>query len=208
MSDDPYDLIEVLERSRALGFLGPGPVVDHLAHAEAFAAAIGDVPGTVVDLGSGGGVPGLVLACRRPAARTILLDGSVKRAAFLNEVVDELGLADHVEVWAERAEDVGRDSARRSFAEVVVSRSFGAPAVVAECAAPLLCRGGRLVVSEPPTGEQPVGTRWPAEGVAMVGLKVEATIPGPPAFTVLRQERTCPDRYPRRVGIPSKRPLF
>lgn len=209
MTDNRNDLIEILEQSRALGYLGPGPVTDQLHHSEAFAAAVGGAPDTFLDLGSGGGVPGLVLAQHWSTSRAILLDGSVKRAAFLREAVDTLGLGDRVEVWAERAEDTGRDLERRAIADVIVSRSFGSPAVVVECAAPLLRVGGRLVVSEPPSGTW-VGnaTRWPADGIAMVGLEVESTIPGPPALSVLRQVSTCPDRYPRRVGIPAKRPLF
>ena len=92
---------------------------------------------------------------------------------------------------------------------MIVSRSFGAPPVVVECAAPLLRVGGRLVVSEPPRASEPVqGGRWPAKGVAMVGMEVESELSGPPALTVLRQLRACPARYPRRVGIPAKRPLF
>lgn len=209
MTNPRNDLIEVLEQSRALGFLGPGPVTGHLDHAEAFADAAGDEPGTFLDLGSGGGVPGLVLALRWPTSRAILLDGSVKRAAFLQEAVETLGLGDRVEVWAERAEDSGRDEGRRAIADVIVSRSFGAPPVVVECAAPLLRVGGCLVVSEPPSDPQGGrASRWPAAGVAIVGLEVESTIPGPPALTVLRQIRACPDRYPRRVGIPAKRPIF
>jgi len=209
MIEPPYNLVDVLEESRARGFLGPGPVIDHIRHAEAFADVIGDAPEVFLDLGSGGGVPGLVLAGHWSTSRAILLDGSVKRAAFLREAIDTLGCGDRVEVWAERAEDTGQDPERRGVADVIVSRSFGAPPVVVECAAPLLRVGGRLVVSEPPRASEPVpGGRWPAKGVAMVGMEVESELSGPPALTVLRQVRACPARYPRRVGIPAKRPLF
>jgi 16S rRNA (guanine527-N7)-methyltransferase len=209
MIDPPTDLIDVLEESRARGFLGPGPVIDHVRHASAFADVIGEPPETFLDLGSGGGVPGLVLAGYWTMSRAILLDGSMKRAAFLREAIDALGCGDRVEVWAERAEDTGQDPERRAIADVIVSRSFGAPPVVVECAAPLLRVGGRLVVSEPPRDpESPQAGRWPAKGVALVGMEVESELPGPPALTVLRQVSACPARYPRRVGIPAKRPLF
>ncbi len=204
---DAADLVEVLEASRDRGFLGPGDIEEHLAHAQAFAACVPVPEGRCIDLGSGGGVPGLVLAVLAwPEVEFVLLDGSQTRATFLEEAVDQLGLAPRVSVCAARAEEAGRMAAMRSTAEVVVSRSFGPPAVVAECAAPLLAAGGTLVVSEPPGGG-PTG-RWPADGLALVGLEITARPTGPPAFLVARQAAACPDRYPRRVGIPAKRPLF
>ena len=83
-----------------------------------------------------------------------------------------------------------------------MARSCGAPAVLAECAAPLLRVGGRLVVSEPPDAAD----RW--EGAGEVGLGPPQRLPGPPVLVVLHQIETCPARYPRRTGIPAKRPLW
>ena len=84
-------LLGVLERARGHGSLGPGPVTDHLDHARGFAAAavaiLGRVPSVVVDLGTGGGVPGLVLACDWPSARIELIDASERRAANLRHAV-------------------------------------------------------------------------------------------------------------------------
>lgn len=203
----PGALIEVLEASRDRGFLGPGDIEEHLTHARAFATCVHEPAGRCVDLGSGGGVPGLVLAVLVwPETEFVLLDGSRTRATFLEEAVEQLELGPRVSVCAARAEEAGRMASLRSTAEVVVSRSFGPPPVVAECAAPLLAVGGTLVVSEPPGGG-PI-ERWPVDGLALVGLEVVARPTGPPAFLVARQEVACPDRYPRRVGIPAKRPLF
>ena len=78
-------LLAVLERSRALGFLGPGPVDDHVAHAQGFVAALEGVRGRVVDLGAGGGLPGLVVATARPDLELVLVEAIGKRAAFLRE---------------------------------------------------------------------------------------------------------------------------
>jgi 16S rRNA (guanine527-N7)-methyltransferase len=121
-----------------------------------------------------------------------------RRTAFLERAVAALGLTD-VTVRIGRAEDV--PDLRRRFA-AVVARSFGSPAVTAECAAPLLEVGGRLIVSEPPEPED----RW--SGAATLGLGPPTRLPGPPAVVVLRQEVPCPDRYPRRTGVPAKRPLW
>jgi len=188
-------LLEVLERARRLGVLGPGPVLDHVSHAEGFIAALEDLPegSLLIDLGSGGGVPGLVIAEARPDLRVVLLDSLERRVALLAEAV----LAELA-----RAEDTGRSPQWRAQADAVTARSFGPPATVAECAAPLLRINGVLVVSEPPEDTD----RWPADGLAPLGLLDEGSpVPG---MRRLRQASLCPDTYPRRVGMPAKRPLF
>lgn len=203
------DLEAVLEAGKSLGLLGPGPVERHIAHAHGFAEAIGEVPGLSLDLGTGAGVPGAILALALPGSRWVLLDASRRRAAFAAEAVRSLGLSDRVEVVARRAEEAGRDETMRGAFGLVVARAFGPPAAVAECAAPFLAVGGRLVVSEPPdevphspAQERP---RWPAEGVSLVGLAVDRRWEG---YQTLVQVKACPDRFPRRVGMPARRPLF
>lgn len=196
-------LLVVLERARRLGVLGPGPVEDHITHAGRFVEALRELPegSLVVDLGSGAGIPGLVVADTRPDLHLLLLDSLERRVALLIEGVAELGWEERVSVLLGRAEDVGRDPRWRGRADAVTARSFGPPATTAECAAPLLRVGGRLVVSEPPDGSD----RWPAEGVAVLGLVAEAPGEG---VRVLRQSEPCPASFPRRVGLPAKRPLF
>ena len=71
----------------ALGFLGPGPIAAHIEHAAGFLRALADVAGTVVDLGSGGGVPGLVLAVARPDLALVLLEAMASAAASSREAV-------------------------------------------------------------------------------------------------------------------------
>jgi 16S rRNA (guanine527-N7)-methyltransferase len=91
----------------------------------------------------------------------------------------------------------------------VVVRSFGPPAVTAECGAPFLRVGGLLVVSEPPAEEgKALEERWPADGLAPLGLEPAERWTEPFTYHASRQVTPCPDRYPRRVGIPTKRPLF
>lgn len=197
-------LLAVLERARGLGLLGPGPVLPHVQHSLGYLPALDGVTGTVGDLGSGGGVPGLPLALARPDLRLLLLDAGASRVAFLWDAVHDLGLADRVEILGGRAEELGRGPWRGAL-DAVVARGFGAPGVTAECAAPLLRVGGRVVVSEPP---DPAGERWPPEGLAELGLRRGPALTGPPHLQVLEQVAPCPDRYPRRVGIPAKRPLF
>jgi len=210
---DTENLHRLLTSARDLGFLGPGNVADQITRSVAFAVAAG-VPaptGLVADLGSGGGLPALVLALVWPNSSWLLIDSNQRRTGWLREASSELGASGRVEVVCERAELVAR-SPYRHQAELVTARSFGPPAATAECAAPLLALGGRLLVADPPEGpDQPV--RWPQEGLAQLGLElgdheVVATDAGPVSFSKIFAVSECADRYPRRVGTPFKRPLF
>jgi len=195
-------LDDVLERARTLGVLGPGPVSDHVVHSEVFLEALRGRDGSVVDLGSGAGVPGLIIACARPDLTVTLIDSRMRRAALLEEAVEALALGDRVRVLGGRAEDLGRDPELRGQFDVATARSFGSPPVVAECGAPFLRVGGHLIVSEPPQ----TSPRWPADGLALVGLR---PVPWEDrAVAVMEQVELCPEGFPRRNGLPAKRPLF
>lgn len=199
-------LREVLTESRRLGFLGPGPIEDHVVHAMGFLPLVG-AASDILDLGSGGGLPGLVLMTQLPDASFVLLDASTRRCEFLRWAVERLGLVGRTTVVCGRAEELAHDPQLRGSFPVVVSRSFGAPAVTAECAVGFLdAPGARLLVSEPPGA---VEERWPAAGLDSLGLR-----PGDRLRTehstiqVLELVSMPPPTVPRRVGIPSKRPRF
>lgn len=161
-------------------------------------------PGRWGDLGTGGGPPGLVLATLWPDTAGYLIESTDRRAGFLRRAAEALGLVS-VHVLHQRAEEVGRTPELRGSLDLVVARGFGPPAVTAECAAPLLRVGGALIVSEPP---EPDRDRWPAEGLEQLGMVMQGRLDVGAGFAVITQERLCPDRYPRRPGIPAKRPLF
>jgi 16S rRNA (guanine527-N7)-methyltransferase len=160
----------------------------------------------VLDLGSGGGLPGLVLATARPELELTLLEARRRACRFLREAVEELSL-DGLEVVESRAEEAARQPGLREAFHAVVARSFGPPGVTAECAVGFLRPGGHLVVSEPPDRDA-TSSRWPLAGLDELGF-------GPPvlgggsdgSFVVLEKLRND-DRWPRRVGIPAKRPRW
>lgn len=194
----------MLAAGQKKGFLGRGPVEPHLERALDLSPAIAGSPSRALDLGTGGGVPGLALALAFPETAWSLLEGSTTRSSFLAWAVDLLGLADRVSVVAERAETAGRGMLRATM-DLVVARSFASPPVTAECGAPFLRPGGQLIVAEPPGGQP---ARWIPAGLALLGLRLGQTQTEPTAVQVLVQTTPCPDQYPRRTGIPAKRPLF
>jgi 16S rRNA (guanine527-N7)-methyltransferase len=175
-------------------------------HGLALLGCLGELSGQLwLDLGSGGGAPGLVLARAAPDNRLVLLDAGKRRCQFLLQAVTELGLRDGVVVAEDRAESAARNGALREAFDAVVARSFGPPAVTAECAVGFLRLGGRLVVSEPPGGE---AGRWPAEGLDELGFGPAEPCGGGQASFIRMEKVRADDRWPRRVGIPAKRPLW
>jgi 16S rRNA (guanine527-N7)-methyltransferase len=208
MSDlDPGALRVVLEEARALGFLGPGPVDRQLEHALALARSVGDFEGKMLDLGSGGGLPGLVLLDGWPTARGVLLDAQRRRCDFLERAVATLDLGERVAVRCGRAEVLARDPELRATFDLVVARSFGPPAVTAECAVGFLRDDGELVVTEPPDLEPTA--RWDAAGLAQLGFAPAVAIrEGETGAVRIRLAAPIDERWPRRDGVPAKRPLW
>lgn len=209
-------VLDALAQARAFGYLGPGPLQTHLDHSHGFGDAVlsaivpPDGPadrvfhGHVVDLGSGGGIPGLVLADRWPNSRWTFVDSHRRRMGTLRDVLVTLGWTGRAEVVLDRAELVARRPDLRGACDLVVARGFGVPAVTAESAAGFLRPGGLLVVSEPPEGPD----RWSDHGLALLGMSRVITTSSTFRFFVAVQDYACPPKYPRAVGIPGKSPLF
>ena len=207
---EPGPLLAVLDRARRLGFLGPGPVDAHIDHARGFAAsaeaALGRPPRRALDLGSGGGIPGLVLADRWPETSVILVESSRRRSEHLRRAVAELGWTGRVTMLQERAELVARDPDYREGVEIVTARSFAEPAATAEIAAGLVAVSGFLVVSEPPDERT---DRWPPASLEELGFGpaqfVEQVVGH---FVVLAKRSAAAHDVPRGVGRPGKRPRW
>ena len=202
-------LSSALEQSRALGFLGPGPIESHVEHAQRYADEWNryrsEPPRRVVDLGSGGGVPGLVLFGIW-GTEMVLLDSMEKRCRFLQGVISNSNVPQGLSVAEGRAEDLARGPHLDGTCDLVVARSFGPPAATAECGVRFLREGGLLIVSEPP--DVPQVTRWPRAGLGQLGLKRLTSDDSQGGYVVMEKIRPTPPEFPRRVGIPGKKLLF
>lgn len=161
-------LHEALGRSQRLGFLGDRPVSEAITHARAFVEAVDGVTGRVIDLGAGGGLPGLVIATDRPDLLLTLLDRRTKRTDFLSQMVRRLGVADRVDVIADDAETALR--AGLGGFDAAVARGFGPPEFTLRIATRFVRPGGWIVISEPPTGD-----RWTEDGLAELVTELQLT---------------------------------
>lgn len=147
------------------GAIGTTSLDDAVRHAERYVALLPHGPARVADLGSGGGLPGLVIAVRRPDLSMVLVERRQARADQLRRAVSALGLDGRVSVHADDVRTLAA-AQPRTF-DVVTARSFAAPPVTARWAGHLLVTGGLLLVSEPPQADD---RRWPAELLAEAGL--------------------------------------
>ena len=214
------------------GFLGPGEA-SRLAHRHILeAAALAPLipgEGLLVDVGSGAGLPGIVLSLLRPGPTT-LIESQGRRAAFLRETKTALGLA--VEIVRERAE-VAAHSTMRGSAAAVVARALAAPAVALELTLPFAKVGGVVLI---PTGDPTSETPGPssswlsksrrADGVAervgdgLQGVSMQLgggeirvvgfEVPGAPQARwamIVNKLSATPEGYPRRPGLPQRRPI-
>jgi 16S rRNA (guanine527-N7)-methyltransferase len=146
-----------------------------------------------------------VLAVHGPGLELTLLEARQRACRFLREAVTGLDRVG-VTVLEGRAEEAARRPDLRGTYEAVVARSFGPPPVTAECAVGFLRVGGSLIVTEPP-GERHQ-ERWPAEGLEALGFGPALRHGTPEATFVSMEKLRSDDRWPRRTGIPAKRPLW
>ena len=210
MTPSEAQLLEVLSRAQSLRFLGPGDPAEHLSHALGFSDAVathrGTEPDRFCDLGTGGGVPGLVLAAVWGRSHGALIESAARRCAALEGWARDLRLEDRVEVLHGRAEYWAHEQDYRETFDVVTARSFARPSITAEIAGGLVRVGGSVVVSDPPDARE---ERWPASNLAHLGLgPAHAVLARGAHFSCLDKERASDPGSPRAEGRPAKRPLW
>lgn len=157
-SDASRALLEaVLARAQAEGALGSWPISAVIDHAREFVVALPHDARTVLDLGTGAGVPGLIIALDRPDLHVTLADRRGKRIDALQRACMLLGWTDRVVPIAMDAEVMVREPAWRASFDVVVARGFAEPRTTLRLASQLARHHGRVIVSEPP---DTMPSRW------------------------------------------------
>jgi len=166
----------------------------------------------IIDIGSGAGFPGIPIALLRPDVHITLLDGNLKRTKFLNAVTRELGLVNTAVVRG-RAEEIGHDMLYREHFDIAVSRAVASLPTLLEYALPFLKTNGRaLLWKGPNVYSELIGGQSAAaviggivdEPVLLAHQEYQST-----RYIVSVRKITKTDsRYPRRAGIPEKRPLI
>jgi len=170
-----------------------------------------DTPLLCVDVGTGAGFPGLPLKIMRPALRMTLLESSRKKVSFLEHVVARLELDGAEFLWA-RAEEVGQDPHHRERYDLVLARAVADMAVLAEYCLPLCRKGGCFIAQKGVDIEAELEGALPA--VQVLGGQVRGVknvaLPGlrdPRALVLIDKVQQTPITFPRRPGMPAKRPL-
>lgn len=172
---------DVLATAQRLGTLGDRPIPEVIDHARQFVAALPSSAHLIIDIGTGAGVPGLVIADDRPDLELVLVDRRETRMDALARGVAALGMTDRVKVMTADVEKLGREPEHHEKYDAVVCRGFGSPEVTAPLARPLLKNGGTLIVSEPPS---PNPSRWTSELLEKTGFGAPEYLPGVVKLTV------------------------
>jgi 16S rRNA (guanine527-N7)-methyltransferase len=162
----------------------------------------------LVDVGSGGGLPGIPLKIARPELEVTLIEADQAKAAFLVHACATLGLQG-VEVVARRAEEAGHDPRLREAFDVAVARALAPMPVLAELCLGLVRVGGRLLAQK--TDAEDLGAAELA--IEVMGGALAAVHASPSdarragTVVVIDKVRATPPTYPRRAGVPSRKPL-
>ena len=186
---------------------------DSLAGALASGAGADLVAGKrmrAIDVGTGAGLPGMVLKIVFPQLELTLFDSLNKRLLFLNEVIEELGLAG-VTTLHGRAEDTAHDKKYREKYDLVFARAVADLSVLSEYCLPFAKVSGRFIPYKTKDSEEEI--KKAEKAVTVLGGKIERkdsyfSDPETERLVItIRKEKTTPPRYPRKAGTPSKEPI-
>jgi 16S rRNA (guanine527-N7)-methyltransferase len=168
-------------------------------------------PRRLVDVGTGAGFPGIVLKVLYPGMKLTLVESVGKKANFCTHIVQTLGL-ENVEILSTRAEDVGQNSTHREKYDWAVARAVAALPVLSEYLLPLVKVGGGMLAQKGESGPSEVQSAEKALKLLGGRLRqlIKVELPGVADeryLVVIDKFAATPPSYPRKAGIPSKKPL-
>lgn len=167
---------------------------------------------SVIDVGTGAGLPGVPLKILNPDIKLTLLDSVQKKLSFAEAAAQELGLSD-VSLIHARAEDAGREKANRERFDTVVSRAVSRLTVLSELCLPFCKVGGEFAAYKGPDVDDEASEAGRA--IKLLGGKLEGihrfTLPSSDlqrTILLIRKVRHTPSSYPRKAGIPARDPVM
>ena len=166
----------------------------------------------LIDIGTGAGMPGVILKIAFPSLSVVLFDSLKKRLNFLDEVIEALSLKD-IETLHGRAEDMGQDKNYRESFDIAVSRAVARLNVLSEYSLPFVKPGGAFIPYK--SGDIAEELKKAKNAIAMLGGHIERDVrfqlPDSDmerSLLYIRKEKSTPKAYPRKAGIPSKKPIM
>lgn len=187
--------------------------IKHFLDSLSVIKAFGDgfTPSSMIDIGTGAGLPGIPLKIVYPDARLTLVESIKKKAGFCEHAARVLGLKD-VSVSSARAEEVGQDPEHRERYHLALARAVASMPVLVEYLLPLVSVGGRVVMQKGSNAREEADTS--RNVIRLLGGKLLEIIPihlpeldDERFLVVLEKVRPTPAEFPRRVGIPAKSPI-
>ncbi len=185
----------------------------HFADSLTALRAIPSTPGlTLVDVGTGAGLPGIPLKIARPDLDVTLVDGTGKKVAFCETVIAELGLIG-IRVIKGRAEELAHDKHHRAYYKVVIARALAPLPTLVEYLLPLARMNGVCIAMKGSDAQAEAAQA--ARAIKLIGGELDrvepVTLPGAPdqrALVVIRKAKPSPSIYPRPAGKPRSEPFL
>ena len=166
----------------------------------------------IIDIGTGGGIPGIPIKIVFPEIKLTLLEATRKKTEFLSHIVSRLGLTD-TDIVTGRAEEIGHLDTYREQFDTVLSRAVAPLATLVELTLPFCTLSGEVIAYK--KGDIEEEARQAEKAIALMGGKMKkitnVTIPelaGDRKLIAIEKITPTPDKYPRRPGMPAKRPVM
>ncbi|MEX1376711.1 MAG: 16S rRNA (guanine(527)-N(7))-methyltransferase RsmG [Eubacteriales bacterium] len=166
---------------------------------------------SVIDIGSGAGFPGIPLAILNPQVQFTLVDTRQKRCEFMNSAVEELNLENTKIIW-NRAEELGKDTEYREKFEIACARALAATPTLLEYLSPFVKIGGKVMLYKSKYTEEELSSSESAANILNISdfnIIPYSILGDNSSYNIILGKKTnaTPIKYPRKSGIPTKRPL-
>jgi len=165
-----------------------------------------------IDVGTGGGFPGIPLKIALPDIKMVLLEATAKKAAFLSHLIEKLGMK-NIDVITGRAEEAAQNPQYREQFDIVLSRAVAALPVLVELTLPFCTVGGSVIAQK--KGDIQLELEQAAKAIDVLGGKLSGVerveleeLPDERYLVVIGKMSATPEKYPRRPGMPEKRPII